>query len=66
MELFADQASCHRFWSYPFRQLLSGLAYTLMEGLCRLTLGNTMLAVAGPIRTRQTRLRIGAAVLRNT
>ena len=25
MDLFADRASCHRFWSNQFRQLLSGL-----------------------------------------
>ena len=48
MDLFADRASCHRFWSNQFRQLLSGLAYTLMEGLRRLALGNTALAVAKP------------------
>ena len=66
MDLFADRASCHRFWSNQFRQLLSGLAYTLMEGLRRLALGNTALAVASPNRIRLTLLRIGAVVLRNT
>ena len=40
LDLFADQASCHRFWANQFRQLLSALAYTLIEGLRRLTLWN--------------------------
>ena len=66
MDLFAGRASCHRFWSHQFRQLLTGLAYTLMEGLRRLALGNTMLNVAGPNRIRLTLLRVGAVVLRNT
>ena len=66
LDLFAGRASCHRFWSNQFRQLLSGLAYTLMEGLRRLALGGTVLAVASPNRIRLTLLRIGAVVLRNT
>ena len=66
MDLFADRASCRQFWSNQLRQLLSGLAYTLMEGLRRLALGNTALAVASPNRIRLTLLRIGAVVLRNT
>ena len=41
LDLFADRASCHRFWPNQFRQLLSGLAYTLIEGLRRLALKNT-------------------------
>ena len=30
-DLFAGRASCRRFWSNQFRQLLSGLAYALVE-----------------------------------
>ena len=48
------------------RQLLSGLAYTPIEGLRRLALTNTALAHASPNRIRLTLLRIGAVVLRNT
>ena len=58
--------SCHRFWPHQFRQLLSALAYTLIEGLRRLALEGTVLATAGPNRIRLTLLRIGAVVLRNT
>ena len=32
MDLFAGRASCHRWWPNPFRQRLSGLVYTLLEG----------------------------------
>ena len=34
LDLFADRTSCHRFWPNQFRQLLSALAYTLIEGQC--------------------------------
>ena len=66
LDLFAGRASCHRFWGNQFRQLLSGLAYTLIEGLRRLALIHTALANASPNRIRLTLLRIGAVVLRNT
>ena len=66
LDLFAGRASCHRFWANQFRQLLSALAYTLIEGLRRLALGGTALAAASPNRIRLTLLRIGAVVLRNT
>ena len=66
MDIFADRASCRQFWSNQLRPLLSVLAYTLMEGLRRLALGNTALAVAGPNHIRLTRLRVGAVVLCNT
>ena len=62
LDLFADRASCHRFCSNQFRQLLSALAYTLIEGLHRLALGCTVLATASPNRIRLTLLRIGAVV----
>ncbi len=66
MDRFAGRASCHHFWPNQFRQLLSGLAYTLIEGLRRLALKNTALAVASPNRIRLTLLRVGAVALRNT
>ena len=66
LDLFSGRASCHRFWANQFRQLLSGLAYTLIEGLRRFALSNTTLATASPNRIRLTLLRIGAVVVRNT
>ena len=63
LDLFADRASCASFWSNQFRQLLSGLAYTLIEALRRMALANTRLAVASPNTIRLTLLRIGAVVV---
>ena len=57
---------CHRFGANPFRQLLSALAYTLIEGLRRLALEGTVLATTGPNRIRLTLLRTGAVVVRHT
>ena len=62
LDLFADRASCTRFWSNQFRQLLSGLAYTLIEALRRMALANTRLAVASPNTIRLVLLRVGAVV----
>ena len=64
--LFATRTSCMRMAANQFRILLSGLAYTLFEGLRRFALGDTELAQASPDRIRLTLLRIGAVVLRNT
>ena len=66
LDLFAGRASCHRWWPNQFRQLLSGLAYTLFEGLRSRALKNTVLAKASPNRIRLTLLKIGAVVVRNT
>ena len=66
LDLFADRTSCHRWWPNQFRQLLSGLADTLFEGLRRMALTGTVLAKASPNRIRLTLLKIGAVVLRNT
>ena len=66
LDLFAKRASSHRWWPNQFRQLLSGLAYTLFEGLRRKALTNTSLAKASPNRIRLTLLKIGAVVIRNT
>ncbi len=49
-----------------FRILLSGLAYTLFEGLRRFALDETEFAHASPDQIRLTLLRIGAVVIRNT
>lgn len=64
--LFADRTSCHRWWPNQFRQLLSGFAYVLFEGLRRLALKKTLLAQASPQRIRLTLLKIGAVIIRNT
>ena len=66
LDLFAGRTSCHRWWPNQFRQLLSGLAYTLFEGLRSRALKNTTLAKASPNRIRLTLLKIGAVVIRNT
>ena len=66
MDLFAGRASSHRWWPNQFRQLLSGLAYTLFEGLRVRALANTDLAKASPNRIRLTLLKIGAVIIRNT
>jgi hypothetical protein len=65
-DLFAGRASSHCWWPNQFRQLLSGLAYTLFEGLRRRALQNTTLAKASPNRIRLTLLKIGAVIIRNT
>lgn len=66
LDLFAGRTSSHRWWPNQFRQLLSGLAYTLFEGLRRRALQNTRLATASPNTLRLTLLKIGAVVIRNT
>lgn len=66
MDLFAGRASSHRWWPNQFRQLLSGLAYTLFEGLRSRALKETALATASPNRIRLTLLKIGAVIIRNT
>lgn len=66
LDLFADRASCREFWPNQFRQLLSGLAYTLFEALRRMALAGTRLALASPNTIRLTLLRVGAVVLANT
>ena len=65
-DMFAARTFCMRMAANQFRILLSGLAYTLFEGLRRMALGGTDLAHASPDRIRLTLLRIGAVVVRNT
>jgi len=55
--LFAHRASSHRWWNNQFRQLLSGLAYVLFEGLRRLSLKHTPLEKASPQTLRLTVLK---------
>lgn len=64
--LFADRTSCRSWWANQFRQLLSGLAGVLLEGLRRLSLTDTVLSKASPQRIRLVLLKIGAVVIRNT
>lgn len=64
--LFAHRASSHRWWNNQFRQLLSGLAYVLFEGLRRLSLHDTALEKASPQTLRLALLKIGAVIIRNT
>ena len=66
MDLFAWRAHSHLWLPNQFRQLLSGLAYTLFEGLRAMALKNTALAIATPNRIRLTLLKIGAVIIRNT
>lgn len=66
MDLFAGRTSCHRWWPNQFRQLLSGLAYVLFEGLRRHGLRDTALEKAAPNTLRLALLKIGAVVVRNT
>ena len=54
LDLFADRASCRKFWPNQFRELLSGLAYTLFEALLRV--GAVELA-----NTRRIRLLLSSA-----
>lgn len=64
--LFAHRASSHRWWNNQFRQLLSGLAYVLMEALRAMALAGTAIATASPQTLRLKLLRIGAVIVRNT
>ena len=64
--LFAHRASSHHWWNNQFRQLLSGLAYVLLEGIRRLALSGTIIARASPQTIRLTLLKIGAVITRNT
>ncbi|MDE0271724.1 MAG: IS1380 family transposase [Gammaproteobacteria bacterium] len=64
--LFADRASSSDFDANQLRLLLSGLAYTLIEGMRRMALEATELAKASPNTIRLTLLKVGAVVLSNT
>ncbi len=61
--LFADPVSAHRWWANPWRLLLSGLAYTLLQGLRRLALAGTALARATCATLRVKRVKIGAVIM---
>ena len=64
--LFAHRASSHRWWNNQFRQLLSGLAYVLIEALRTMALAETSIAKATPQTLRLKLLRVGAVIVRNT
>ena len=66
LDLFADRTSCTNWVPNQLRMLLSGLAYTLIEALRRLSLKHTdfFKASCGTIRLKL--FKIGAIVLKNT
>ena len=64
--LFAGRASSSDFHANQLRLLLSGLAYTLIEGMRRMALTATELAKASPETIRLTLFKVGAVVLSNT
>ncbi len=57
--------SAHRWWANPWRLLLSGLAYTLLQGLRRLALAGTALARATCATLRVKRVKIGPVIMRS-
>jgi hypothetical protein len=64
--LFSDRTSCHHWWPNQFRLLLSGLAYTLVNGLRRMALHNTVLANAQVNTIRLKLFKVAAVVIQNT
>jgi hypothetical protein len=64
--LFCDRVSATEWWANQFRLLLSGLAYSLVEGLRSIALGNTTLAKAQPETLRTRLFKIGAVVTSNS
>ncbi|WP_425499892.1 transposase [Cerasicoccus maritimus] len=58
--------ACYEAGPFGYRLLLSGLAYTLMEGLRRLALKDTELARAQANTIRSRLIKIGAVITRNT
>ena len=66
LDLFADRASCHKWWADQFRLLLSSLAYTLLETIRRIGLKGTEMARAQAGTIRLKLLKIGAVILRNS
>jgi hypothetical protein len=66
LDLFGQNASCHKFQANQLRLLLAGMAYTLMIKLRRLALQGAEHVRACTATIRVKRLKIGAAVRRNT
>jgi len=66
LDLFADRTSCMNWVPNQLRMLLSGLAYTLIETIRRLSLKNTDLEKASCGTIRLKIFKIGAIVLKNT
>lgn len=66
LDLFGTRASSHGFHANWLRLMWAALAYTLMERLRALALGQTDLARASASSLRCRLLKIGAAIMRNT
>ncbi len=68
LDLFGTRASGHKFAANQLRLLLAALAYTLMQRLREIALAGTELAraTAATIRVRLLKMKIGAAIVRNT
>jgi len=64
--LFAHRTASHRWWNNQFRQLLSGLAYVLLEAMRSWLLKNTKLEKSAPNTLRLVLLKISAVIIRNT
>lgn len=64
--LFSDRTSCHHWWPNQFRLLLSGMAYTLVNGLRRLALHGTELGSAQVNTIRLKLFKVAAVVVQNT
>ena len=64
--LFADRTSCMNWLPNQMRVLLSGIAYTLMEAIRRLSLYGTEMAKASCQSIRLKLFKIGAVMIRNT
>jgi len=66
LDLFSDRTSCMNWLPNQMRVLLSAVAYTLMEGIRRLSLDGTHMAKARCQSIRLKLLKIGAVMTRNT
>ena len=66
LDLFADCASCPRWWANQYRVLLAALAYTLLQTMRHTALRGTDLARAQCQTFRLRLFKIGAVVTRNT
>jgi hypothetical protein len=60
--LFADRTSCSAMLANQFRLLLSGLAYTLLDGLRRIALAGTEMCVAQCDTLRLKLIKVAARV----
>ncbi|MDD2942659.1 MAG: transposase [bacterium] len=65
-ELFADRASCQKWWLNQYRHLLSTLAYTLLTAIRDVGLRATELAQCQAKTIRLKLLKVGATIIHNT